>query len=240
MMETDATEVKVKPSKPRQRTPHWDTWKKRPECPLSDAVAISFNLSPWAIKALKKKNPPRYRNYLSRLKTASLATSPEGGTTKGTIKEIKDRAKRSDDPYDRIVSLASFVAFVRCQASWRDKLPEEFLRLGGECKISEDSGPSIAENQDNKPPGNSAVEVTVTLPYITKTLERLFQVMRELSSIYQSERPPKQISVAQAIDNALGNNGSNGKPTRTGEVLATAIRPDRLKESDSRANKRKS
>lgn len=239
-METDATEVKAKPSKPRLRTPHWDTWRKRPFCHLSDAVAISFNLSPWVIKALKKKNSPRYKNYLSRLKTASLATSPDGGETSETIKEIKDHPERGDDPYDRIISLASFVAFVRNQESWRDKLPIEFIQLD-EVQHHERTRTSVDTTRTAVMAESSSSQTSVILPHMTDTLKAVFEVMRNNWSDYNPARLPKQMDLAHQIDKALGwKSQKNGDASRNAQVFAAAIRPDALKNADRRANGRKS
>lgn len=122
-MQEDASQTKT--IKRKRTTPCWSIWKQRPNCHLADAVAISLNLHPSALASLKKKKSPRYMNYLARLKTASLSTGPNG-----PINEVPNHPESGEDPYYRIVALASFVDFATKQETWREKLPQEFLLLG--------------------------------------------------------------------------------------------------------------
>ncbi|WP_246216497.1 hypothetical protein [Paraburkholderia agricolaris] len=76
---------------------------------------------------------------------------------------------------------------------------------------------------------------TVRLPHLTRTLEALFDVMREHWSVWDPERPPKSSTVARAIDEKLGLKGqANGEASRSGQTFAAALRPDSVNETDGR------
>jgi hypothetical protein len=75
----------------------------------------------------------------------------------------------------------------------------------------------------------------VHLPYLTRTLEALFDVMREHWSEWDPERPPKSSTVARAIDEKLGLKGqANGEASRSAQTFAAALRPDSVNETDGR------
>lgn len=77
--------------------------------------------------------------------------------------------------------------------------------------------------------------VTVRLPHLTRTLEALFDVMREHWSEWDPERPPKSSTVARAIDEKLGLKGQgNGEASRSAQTFAAALRPDSVNEADGR------
>lgn len=91
--------------------------------------------------------------------------------------------------------------------------------------------------QPRQSPARSGQEssVTVRLPHLTRTLEALFDVMREHWSEWDAERPPKSSTVARAIDEKLGLKGqANGEASRSAQTFAAALRPDSVNETDGR------
>jgi hypothetical protein len=77
--------------------------------------------------------------------------------------------------------------------------------------------------------------VIVRLPHLTRTLEALFDVMREHWSEWDPERLPKSSTVARAIDQRLGLKGQvNGEASRSAQTFAAALRPDSVNETDGR------
>lgn len=77
--------------------------------------------------------------------------------------------------------------------------------------------------------------VIVCLPHLTRTLEALFDVMREHWSEWDTDRPPKSSTVARAIDEKLGLKGQvNGEASRSAQTFAAALRPDPVNEADGR------
>ncbi|MBW9105086.1 hypothetical protein [Paraburkholderia phenoliruptrix] len=87
-----------------------------------------------------------------------------------------------------------------------------------------------APGPDESPPG-----VIVRLPHLTRTLEALFDVMREYWSDWDPERPPKSSTVARAIDEKLGlKPQANGEASRSAQTFAAALRPDSVSELDGR------
>jgi hypothetical protein len=77
--------------------------------------------------------------------------------------------------------------------------------------------------------------VVVRLPHLTRTLEALFDVMRQHWSEWDPERPPKSSTVARAIDEKLGLKGqANGEASRSAQTFAAALRPDSVNETDGR------
>lgn len=78
---------------------------------------------------------------------------------------------------------------------------------------------------------------TVHLPYMNKTLAAVIKVMESEWGDGKSGHTPKQVNVARAIDEALGNPVSSDKqPSRMASSLATAIQPDEIKAADKRRN----
>lgn len=77
--------------------------------------------------------------------------------------------------------------------------------------------------------------VVVHLPHLTRTLEALFDVMREHWSDWDTERPPKSSTVARAIDEKLGlKPQASGEASRSAQTFAAALRPDSVSELDGR------
>lgn len=77
--------------------------------------------------------------------------------------------------------------------------------------------------------------VIVGLPHLTRTLEALFDVMREHWSEWDPDHPPKSSTVARAIDEKLDLKGqANGEASRSAQTFAAALRPDSVNETDGR------
>ncbi|WP_258187714.1 hypothetical protein [Trinickia symbiotica] len=77
--------------------------------------------------------------------------------------------------------------------------------------------------------------VVVHLPHLTRTLEALFDVMREHWSDWDPDHPPKSSTVARAIDEKLGLKAqANGEASRSAQTFAAALRPDSVNELDGR------
>jgi hypothetical protein len=92
------------------------------------------------------------------------------------------------------------------------------------------------------PPPKSAKTisgVTITLPFVSKGLAAVFEVLRAHWTKYDRKQPPKQANVAAAIDKALGwHSKPDGFPSRNASALAALIKPDEVAESDRRGRKR--
>jgi hypothetical protein len=70
---------------------------------------------------------------------------------------------------------------------------------------------------------------------MTKTLEAVFQVMRDNWTDFDPKNLPKQGNIGAEIDEALGwSPQASGEPSRGAQTLAAAIRPDDLAEVDGR------
>jgi hypothetical protein len=77
--------------------------------------------------------------------------------------------------------------------------------------------------------------ITVHLPFITEILSGMFDIMHAFWSGYDENNPPKSSVVAHAIDERLNLRAQpDGEASRSGQTYASAIRPDWLKETDSR------
>jgi len=203
----------VKPKQSTIKKPNWDLWMKRERCTIAKAVALSMNVSPRCINSLKSEHPKRYKVYLSRLESSRLAVGH-------TLRINADHLAGGAALDSKIVDFGVFVPFALSKG-W-GKECEGFKSLG---KI-EARAISSQENPGWK---------TISLPYVTKRMEAVFSVMLEYREAFESDRPPKQTAIAGAIDKQLGIEKS---PSRTGQELATMIRPDHLRESDRRANAR--
>jgi len=89
--------------------------------------------------------------------------------------------------------------------------------------------PALSEAPSVAPP--QADGITVNLPHMTKTLETLFNVMRENWTNPDPKRLPKQINIAREIDAALGlgkKGDPNSEPSRDAKTLAKIIKPDNI------------
>ncbi|MFM0210046.1 hypothetical protein PQQ96_21830 [Paraburkholderia sediminicola] len=110
---------------------------------------------------------------------------------------------------------------------WTSHLERKLERLPTADTTVSVGGPAIASAHENR--------VTVHLPHLTRTLEALFDVMREHWSEWDPERLPKSSTVARAIDEKLGLKGqANGEASRSAQTFAAALRPDSVNEADGR------
>lgn len=77
--------------------------------------------------------------------------------------------------------------------------------------------------------------VIVRLPYLTRTLSVLVDVMWEHWAQWDPERPPKSSIVARTIDARLGLKGqATGEASRSAQTFAAALRPDSVSDADGR------
>ena len=84
-------------------------------------------------------------------------------------------------------------------------------------------------------PDETTHGVVVHLPHLTRTLEGLFDVMREHWSEWDIDHPPKSSTVARAIDEKLGlKPQANGEASRSAQTFAAALRPESVSEADGR------
>ncbi|MFM0433744.1 hypothetical protein PQQ75_32380 [Paraburkholderia aspalathi] len=110
---------------------------------------------------------------------------------------------------------------------WTSHLERKLERAPMTDAGGSDGKPIIAPKHENR--------AIVHLPHLTRTLEALFDVMREHWSEWDPERPPKSSTVARAIDEKLGLKGqTNGEASRSAQTFAAALRPDSVNETDGR------
>ena len=110
---------------------------------------------------------------------------------------------------------------------WASHLERRLERLPFTVTPFADDTPAVVAEQGHG--------VTVRLPHLTRTLEALFEVMREYWTEWEPDRPPKSSTVARAIDERLGLKGqANGEASRSSQTFAAALRPDSVNESDGR------
>lgn len=101
--------------------------------------------------------------------------------------------------------------------------------LGQLAQGAESTGSSVV------PDIPASAGVVVRLPHLSRTLEVLFDVMREYWTQWDLERPPKSSTVARAIDTKLGLKGqSSGEASRSAQTFAAALRPDSVNVADGR------
>lgn len=77
--------------------------------------------------------------------------------------------------------------------------------------------------------------VIVHLPYMTRILAVMIDAMNTSWSQYDEQHPPKSATIAREIDRKLNYRPQpGGEPSRSGQTYAAAIRPDWIKEAESR------
>lgn len=109
----------------------------------------------------------------------------------------------------------------------------ELHRPSLDAMMDKATGKAILEVRDILSP----TPVTAHLPYMNKTLAAVIKVMESEWGDGKSGHTPKQVNVARAIDEALGNPVSfDRQPSRIASSLATAIQPDEIKAADKRRN----
>jgi len=199
-----------------RKTPCWAVWKKRGKASIADAVALSMNIHPAYLKTLRKRNLRKYATYSSRLKSACLALDD-------TLHRIPDHKVSGDEPKLFIVDLKAFVSFALVRG-WGEKY-EEFKDLGNLEQRAE--------------PENHAGWVTVRLPYVTQRMQAAFDAMKKHWPTSNPTSNPPQKIIIRTIDELLGNDNRK-TDSRTAQELAAMIRPDKNREKDKRATKRRS
>lgn len=124
---------------------------------------------------------------------------------------------------------------IKEQSSVIAELRGEIEELKQSNRTSRAPAPTSSEHKNDQ----NEQKFFVELPHMTKTLDVLFEVMRQNWSEYDPQRQPKQTNIAAELDRLLGwKPQKNGEPSRNAQALATAIRPDDLKESDARNKNR--
>ncbi|MEX3960286.1 hypothetical protein [Trinickia sp. EG282A] len=153
---------------------------------------------------------------------------------KALIMRLNERLRKRDRRIKLLeLALARTVLMHQVWASHLErKLDRSFLSdAGTQPKVDGRRSDSTHACADEHPAGG----VVVHLPHLTRTLEALFDVMREHWTEWDPERPPKSSTVARAIDDKLGLKGqANGEASRSAQTFAAAIRPDFASESDGR------
>lgn len=110
----------------------------------------------------------------------------------------------------------------------KDRLEQELALLGSRVGASMSDAHACSLAYD--PPG-----VMIRLPYLTRELRVLFEMMERYYVNFEERHPPKSAEVARAIDQKLNYRGQPGhEPSRTGQTFAAAIRPEQLREVDRR------
>lgn len=102
--------------------PNWRMWKKKSAWRLSDAVALSLNISPSFIEKMKESHPKKYKIFLARLKVVE-------GQRPGTFEFFEKHLGNGPTHNSSMVSPQSFISFAMSENGWR-KLPPGFLEIG--------------------------------------------------------------------------------------------------------------
>jgi hypothetical protein len=114
-------------------------------------------------------------------------------------------------------------------------LPSEFPGEAPQVATAAAPQPATTTEGPNTSNAVGAPGVVVHLPHMTKTLEAVFQVMRDNWTDFDPKNLPKQGNIGAEIDEALGwSPQASGEPSRGAQTLAAAIRPDDLAEVDGR------
>lgn len=153
--------------------------------------------------------------------------------SKALISRLNDRLRKRDRRIELLeLALARTVLMHHIWASHLERKLERASVSSAEMRSDAEGQPddSAAYAADE-----SAGDVIVRLPHLTRTLEALFDVMHEFWSEWAPDRPPKSSTVARAIDEKLGLKAqANGEASRSAQTFAAALRPDSVSESDGR------
>lgn len=115
--------------------PKWTEWNKRSAWRLSDAVALSLNVSPNFLEKLQKSHPNKYKSYEVRLKTVECQKP-------GSFEFYENHQGNGTGLMSKMVSPQSFVSFVIRKMDW-ENLSTEFIEIG---QIND----SPSDNRDTK------------------------------------------------------------------------------------------
>ena len=212
-----------------QPSPDWEAYKGRKSLSLYETVALSLNV----VLDFREfpLGAPRQETEESLVAAYHRRVSiVQGHIEDGTLrvrKRIFEGMEMFGLSHIVEIDVASFRELANTKG-W--ELPREFP--GGQ------AAPPISPTlpPGTKPgPVSASTGKTINLPHLTKTLDGLFQVMRDVWTAYDPANPPKQNGIAAAIDKKLGwSTKSDGTPSRSAETLAAAIRPDALADADVR------
>jgi hypothetical protein len=149
------------------------------------------------------------------------------------LKAVEINAER---PSQSKVRLRDFAAwFLAMKPPLLQPLPDDFP--GAKDEIPAIAAPAVANGGSSAP--SNTPDATIRLPHTTTALEAIFKVMREHWTSYDPKNPPKQTVIASDLDKALRwKSARDGSPSRSAQNLASLIRPDELKEADSRTRKK--
>jgi hypothetical protein len=154
---------------------------------------------------------------------------------KALIARLTDRLRKRER---RIALLETALSrTVLMHHVWASHLERKLERSSGAgARVEADKqGPSDGAISSASSSGTASQGVVVRLPHLTRTLEALFDVMREHWSDCDPDHPPKSSTVARAIDEKLGlKPQANGEASRSAQTFAAALRPDSLSETDGR------
>ncbi|WP_175035441.1 hypothetical protein [Burkholderia lata] len=153
--------------------------------------------------------------------------------SKALIARLNDRLRKRDHRIELLeLALARTALMHHVWASHLERRLERSsaFNADGQFNVAVQSDGSAARAADD--PGRGVI---VHLPHLTRTLEALFDVMREYWSEWDPDRPPKSSTVARAIDEKLGLKAqTNGEASRNAQTFAASLRPDSVSESDGR------
>lgn len=209
--------------------PDWEAYKGRRSLTLHEAVALSLNIqldfSYFPQGAPSEGTAPASVSAFNR-RVAIVYGHFDDGTL-----EVRQKVDPDADamglPPTWHINVDSFRELAATKG-W--DLPPEFP--GTPSQGSTNSRVSLPGAVKAKTPANGT---NVHLPHTTTTLDRLFEVMREVWTDYDPKNPPKQTSIAERIDEVLEwEPQTDGQPSRRAQTLAAAIRPDPLAEADVR------
>lgn len=212
-----------------QPAPDWEAYQGRKTLTLHEAVALSLNIrldfehSVWGepCEGTAESAASAFGRRLS-----IVSGHIEDGTLRARKRIFRDWAVFvPPDVWD--VDVNSFRELARTK---RWALPPDFP--GNEAGPPTGGTTALVARPVEKPPSSG---ITMTLPHTTRTLEGIFEILRKYWTNYDPENPPKQTTIAEAIDKKLGwTPKSDGTPSRGAETLAVAIRPDPLADADIR------
>lgn len=150
------------------------------------------------------------------------------------IARLTERLRKRDR---RIALLETALArTVLMHHVWASHLERKLERSPASAS-TQPSGQGLSDGARSAAPvvDDSTRGVVVHLPHLTRTLEALFDVMREYWSDWDVDRPPKSSTVARAIDEKLGLKAqASGEASRSAQTFAAALRPDSVNELDGR------
>lgn len=204
------------------KKPNWDEWS-RETAMLWQAVALSLDIDP---------GDPNVEEVFDLPFEHRRVTTPTG--------QIERRAPIGVDENDpRVVDLRerSRAAIEDPELPFiddeQDRYPElQELHLVDFAEFALHRGWALPDRFPRPYRGEAGL-VTIILPYTTKELDSLFQIMREFWTTYNPENPPQSSAVAEAIAKTLGYN------TRDADTLAALIRPDPVAGPDGRSHSKR-